>query len=183
MVPMTSTEPATEPDATATPAPPAADGPRPPRRSPWPRRALIAVLLIGATAGLVWGSSRAETGLPKSDPDPAIVAQFPPPGAEALRQTSVGVQLADGYDGRLTVNGVAIPEADMEGVIPADSPEAGSYEGNELRPNNRNRVFFQPGPGKAVEELREGRNTITVRYFKEGRPETGRSVTWVINVT
>ena len=150
MVPMTITDPAVPDDVEATGTAPASPAPR---RSPWLRRLVIAALIVAATTGLWWGSKRAETGLPASDPDPAIVAQFPPPGAQALRQTEIGAQLKDGYDGRLSVNGVAVPEAEMEGVIVPGSPEAAGYDGKDLRPNNRDRVFFSPGPGKAVDEL------------------------------
>lgn len=164
--------------ATAAPPSPAIES----ARSRWTRRAVIVVLLALATAGLVWGSSRAETGLPKAEGNPAIVALFPTSDAQALRQTEVGADLKPGYDGRLIINGVEIPEAEMEGVLVPGSPEAVGYTGKQLRPNNRNHVFFKPGPGKSVESLRQGRNAITVRYFKDGRPSTARTQTWYITV-
>lgn len=170
---------ATPPAPPVDPAAPVAES----ARTVWVRRGIIAVLLIGATAGLIWGGSQAETGLPKPEGDAAVVALFPPPNSQVLSQTEVGAQLKDGYDGRLSINGVAVPEAELEGVLVPGSPEAVGYTGKELRPNNRNRVFFKPGPGKSVESLRQGRNIITIRYFKDGRPSTSRTATWAINVT
>ncbi len=183
---MTTIGPTTEPPAAADEATAGNPAPTVTREAPgrvWGRRAAILVVLLGATALLVWGSKRAVTDLPTTTSNPAIVAQFPLPGGQAPSQTAIGAELAEGYDGRLTINGVAIPEKDMEGVLVPGSPEAASYTGKELRPNNRNHVEFRPGPGKAVEELRQGRNTITLRYFKQGRPETSRTTTWYVDVT
>ncbi len=60
-----------------------------------------------------------ETGGGQDDLDPAvIISLFPTSDAQALRQTEVGADLAQGYDGRLTINGVEIPEEQMDGPRP-----------------------------------------------------------------
>ncbi|QXC63112.1 hypothetical protein KSP35_10200 [Aquihabitans sp. G128] len=158
---------------TDEPAPPAEASAGPPHRSGL-RRAVfpvVAVALVGLAVGiLVWGSKRAEVVQPTSTGNLVVVAQFPLDGGSALRQTEVGADLRQGFDGRLTINGIAIPEKEMEGVLVPGSPEAVGYTGNQLRPNNRNHVFFAPGPGKVIEKLPQGKITVTVSYFKDLQP-------------
>lgn len=149
----------------------------------WVRRSIIAVALVGCAVLLVWVNSRADVGTPERDRDPAIVAQFPAPGSRALRQTTVGAELKAGYDGRLTINGVAIPEAEMEGARDPAAVDPVDLAQNGLRPNNRNRVFFTPGPGKSIETFDTGSVIIQVQYFRERRAtSTGRTVSWTIAV-
>ena len=119
--------------------------------------------------------------------DEAIVAYDPQPGGQVARQAPVGVELQQGYDGRLTINGVAIPEEQMVGAIaPGSEAEANlSPEQRELgpRPNNKNLVKFQPGPGKAVTEYDTGTVEISVRFWRvsEG-PDDSRTVSYAIRV-
>ena len=81
-----------------------------------------------------------------------------------------------------TIDGVAVPEEQMEGARdPADVDPEDLAE-NGLRPNNRNRVYFQPGPGKVIEEFDSGLVTIELSYFKERQPDTARTVRWQIRV-
>ena len=65
---------------------------------------------------------------------------MPGAGDEVVRQAELGVDLAPGYEGALAVNGVEIPTEELRLV-----PE-------------QNQVFFTPGEGKAVEQLRAGPN-------------------------
>ena len=165
-----------------TPSPPM--GPSARSRWLWRLGALAVVAVAGAV--LVWAGSRAEVTLPTSTGDPVVRQLSPGDGAKALRQTQIGADLQQGFDGRLTINGVEIPEEQMEGVIDPTSPEAANLppaQQDLLRPNNRNRVFFLPGPGKVVEKLPQGEVTITVTYFRDQQPSVGRgSLTWTIDV-
>jgi hypothetical protein len=172
---------------TTTPAPPApVSPPLPPLETAgrrWLRRLVILALLAVAVAALAYGAANDDTGPPGVDPDPAIVAQFPAPDARALRQTQVGAELKPGYDGRLVVNGVEIPEDQLEGAIDPSSVSPEELRRYGIRPNNRHRVIFQPGDGKVIEELPQGEVVIVLRYFRERRSEdSGRSVTWTITV-
>ena len=82
------------------------------------------------------------------------------------------------------MNGISIPEEQMEGARDPASVDPDDLAENGLRPNNRNRVFFTPGPGKVIEEFDNGIVTITVRYFPEGLEDSSaRSVTWQIRVS
>jgi hypothetical protein len=140
------------------------------------------VALVLAAGIFAYSCSKGETS-PESTAHPAIVAQFPAPGGRALRQTDVGAELALGYDGRLTVNGIDIPEEDMEGAVDPDSLTEAELRQYGVRPTSRNRVFFRPGPGKVIEEFEPGEVTIVLRYFKDSRADTTtRVVTWTVHV-
>ena len=175
------TETFTDEPADAVPeAPPTEPSTQPPARR-WGRRLAILALLAVAVGILAWGTRSTVSGDGGSK-DQIVVSQFPVPDALALRQTEVGADLLEGYDGRIVVNGTAIPEEQMEGVVDPTSPEA-AREGASaaLRPNNRRHVFFAPGPGKVIEKLPQGKVVITVTYFRDGRPDVGRgAITWTI---
>ena len=65
-----------------------------------------------------------------------------------IRQAELGIDLAPGYEGTLEVNGVEIPDEELR-LVPA-----------------QNEVFFTPGEGKAVEELRAGPNCATAVVWR-----------------
>ncbi|HEX2576765.1 MAG TPA: hypothetical protein VHK88_10485 [Aquihabitans sp.] len=167
--------------AAPTPPPPA-----PSARSRWLWRLGAAAVLALAVGILVWGGSRAEVTQPTGTGDLVVDKISPGDGAKALRQTEVGADLKAGFDGRLTINGTAIPEEQMQGVVDPSSPEAARLppeQQEKLRPNNRNRVYFLPGPGKVIEKLPQGEVVITVTYFRDGAPTLDRgSLTWTIDV-
>jgi hypothetical protein len=157
--------------------------PKPPPSS-WARRGAIAAVLLVAFAIVAVGTRSTVSG--DSNGKAQIVQlRTPTAGAVVLRQSEVGADLLEGYDGRLVINGTAIPEEQMDGVVdPATSPEATVPGGGPtaLRPNNRRHVFFTPGPGKVFRKLPPGKVEITVNYFRDGQPSVGRgSETWVID--
>ena len=148
----------------------------------WLRRTLITLALIGCAGLLYWGGHRSDAGKTPKDADPAIVRQYPPPGGTALSQATVGVELRSGYDGRLVINGIAIPEAQMEGARDPATVDPKDLKENGLRPNNRNHVAFTPGPGKVIEKLPEGTIYVSVQYFPERRNhDAGRTIDWTFN--
>ncbi|HYI60582.1 MAG TPA: hypothetical protein VEW93_02125 [Acidimicrobiales bacterium] len=149
------------------------------------RRLVIAALLLVAVGCLVVaGRSGGDTDR-RTDAQPAIASFTPAPGGRVIRQSTVGVILEQGYDGRLTINGTAIPEAQMEGaVVPGtDAYERLTEDQRRLgpRPNNRERVLFRPGPGQAITELDTGEVQITVRYWRVADGEqTARTFSYSI---
>ncbi len=165
-------------DATAS----AALGP-PPDRFKWVRRGIEAALLVAVTLFCVYAFGRSPD---QADVhplhDPAVVQQIPAPGANVPRQVQVGVILQPGYDGRLSINGVAIPEDQMDGAIPTTSPEYDPKLG--VRPNNRERVLYTPGPGKVIDRYGSREVTITATFWRiiDG-PSAERAVTWTIYVS
>jgi hypothetical protein len=115
-------------------------------------RLLIAAMVTLAGVALFAGVRATDTG----GEDPVTVAGRPDvvevlvPGAgdEVIRQAELGIDLAPGYDGTLVVNGVEIPAEEQRRV-----PE-------------QNQVFFTPGEGKVVEQLRAGPNCATAIVWK-----------------
>ncbi len=175
----------TEPPA----APPEASEPTAPPTAPstgwptWARRTVIGVALVAAFGILAWGAGFTVTGGGDENLDRAIVSLSPNDGAQVLRQSSVGAELRPGYDGRLTINGIEIPEDQMDGAIDPNSVSAAELAKYGIRPNSKNRVFFTPGPGKVIEEYDTGVLTIQLDYFEdELRESTERTVTWSIRV-
>ncbi len=175
-------------DAPATETPPTTPATEPvsiDKIPAWARRTIIGVLLVGAMAAfVVWGIGSADPGT--SNLGDAIVTLSPGEGAQVPIQTAVGADLKPGYDGRLTItNGgqtVTIPEEQMEGARDPATVDPDDLAQNGLRPNNRNSVYFKPGPGKVIEEFTQGEVVITLRYFPERREGEAESVTWTIRV-
>ena len=89
-----------------------------------------------------------------SPQDAAIEQLLPAPESKILQQEQVGIDLAAGYEGRLAVNGVPLPDDEVQAV-----PQL-------------NQIFFQPGPGKAFEQWPAGRNCTVATFW---RSETGPS--------
>lgn len=149
----------------------------------WARRLLIVAVVVAAAGSLYIANSIAITGSDAAPDHRIVVNQFPLPNAAEPRQTEVRAELISGYEGNLTVNGVPIPEDQLEGSIDPDSVSPEELRRYGIRPNNRNRVSFKPGPGKAVESLPQGEVTVTVSWSKDRQPgvETG-SFTWTFTV-
>lgn len=165
------------------PSTPGSSAPAPPDRWRWARRLVQLVLLLGAAAFAVYAFGRApdhaETG-PLHDA--AVLQQVPAPGANVLRQTQVGAKLKPGYTGLIIVNGTQIPEDQMDGAVPTTSKEYDPRFG--VRPNNKELVFFTPGPGKVISRFGSREVTITVRFWPIADGEgAAQSVTWTIYVS
>jgi len=152
------------------------------------RRLVIVLLLAGATAFLVFSYHDApDTGGGTGCSNVAVAAWDPCPGSHILRQSQVGVSLQPGYDGRISINGIAIPEDQMIGAI---LPGTEAYnqltpEERQLgpRPNNKALVEFEPGEGKAISKF-VGQLDIAIRFWKiTDGPETGQTITYTIFVT
>ena len=118
---------------------------------------------------------------PAAATDPAVVRQTPAPGTHALRQSQVGAELLSGYDGALTINGVNIPEDQLDGVVMPGDPNYDPAMG--IRPNTRDQVFFTPGPGKAINRYPTGEVQVSVRFWNiaDGK-STARTISWAFFV-
>lgn len=173
-------------DVSDAPTDPAADPAtivNPPRQPLFSvrRLGLLAVLVV-AVGVLAVTFSRGEDAGPQGVGcnDMAVVACTPRPGSHVLRQAEVGVELRPGYDGRITIGNVAIPEEQMQQALDPSSPEFQRLPAEQRtlgpRPNNRNVVKFQPGPGKAVERFTTGEVRITIEFWREseGRDSSRR---------
>lgn len=135
-------------------------------------RIVVAAALVVAAAALVAGvraTSTDDEGSVLVNGRPDVVEHLVPrDGAEVLRQTEVGIDLAPGYEGRLVLDGTTIPDEELR-VIP-----------------EQNQVFFAPGPGRSFEALPEGRTCVTAIVWKSadgpGTP-ADLSFQWCFNVT
>jgi hypothetical protein len=148
------------------------------------RRLVIVTILLVVSGLLVWGfRGTGEAG--GNDRDDAIVLLIPNRNDRVLRQAEVGAELKQGYDGRISIDGVEIPEEQMEGALtPEARAELSPTElGKGVRPNNKNSVRFKPGPGKAVSRLETGAIDLQLRYWPvEDGPDNAKIFTWTIYV-
>jgi hypothetical protein len=152
----------------------------------WRRLGIVAALAVAVACLVVAGRSGGDAD-GGTGTDTAIESYIPRPGGRVLRQSQIGVTLAEGYDGRITIDGVAIPEEQMVGAIDPSSPDYAALpeEQRDLgpRPNNKNVVQFQPGPGKAITEYDTGSLQVTIRYWRiADGPETATSTTYTVSV-
>lgn len=157
-------------NATVTPSDPNAF--RRPRRELSDRWAsvIMALLIIGALAGIVVSVMIARTGddrtsevLPES-----VDRLIPTSGSEILAQATVGIDVKEGYAAYLIVDGKEIRSA-ADGLV--------SQTGTGL-------VQFTPAEGRPVTKLPSGRNCVTAMVWKVAEsPKTAKPVNWCFHVT
>jgi len=151
-------------DPTPRPAPP---------RLPvsWRYRAFVTVALAIAVAVLIVGVRATRTGTDNPtvlNGRPDLVEHvFPPDGSSVLRQVEIGIDLAPGYEGRITVNGIEIPEDELR-IVP-----------------EQNQVFFMPGPDRVIETLPPGETCVSAVAWESraGRGHADATFRWCFDVT
>ncbi|MBW3615699.1 MAG: hypothetical protein KY439_10390 [Actinobacteria bacterium] len=91
-----------------------------------------------------------------------LVRVFPEPETVAVRQGSVGAELSFGYEGRLRIDRVDIPDDQLDRI------------------SGINRLSFTPGADKEIPDLAEGRHCATVIFWAAatGPDSAGRPYTW-----
>lgn len=137
---------------------------QPAPRRPRPHRLRVAVMtLIAAAAvgGLVFVAAESDTG-PPNPVRPAEVEYVTPEGGNLdLRQVTIAADLAPGYTGYLELDGVEVPEDDLQRVAAL------------------NQIILKPGPDSDYAELRPGSHCATVVYRRIAQPdERARSYRW-----
>lgn len=127
------------------------------------RRVLLGVAALMGAAAILLALLLADT----EDNDvtvsgnAAVDELIPPRNAEVLSQETVGIDMATGYDVRLTVNGADIPPGQIRHLP------------------NLNRFTFRPDQGKAIESLRAEQNCIQVTYWRqEIGPAEADTISW-----
>lgn len=130
----------------------------------------MTVLLLGALAGIYFVGKNAVTGADSASlalPD-SVDRLLPASGDEVLVQSQVGLDLADGYNAYLTINGTEIRSA-ADGLI--------TNLGTGM-------VLYQPGPGKPVESLNSGQNCVIAMVWDVLETEsTAKPVSWCFDAT
>lgn len=129
------------------------------------RRLVLSVLLALGVGGLIYAFSEGKSEVPKVTV-PGVERVSPTAGTFALRQDRIVADLQTGFDGVLQLDGVEIPDDQLQRTI-----ELGI-------------VSFQPGPEKEFETLAPGRHRARVVFWpvSEGRGEASRTFEWVFNV-
>lgn len=134
------------------------------------RKLIITLVIVGALVGLFYTGRAAVTGPDSTSgslPD-SVERLIPASGSEVLRQSQVGLDVADGYDAYLVVNGVEIRTAE-DGLI--------KDLGTGL-------ILFQPGPETPVESLNQGTNSVIAYVFDQTEgPTVAQPVSWRFEAT
>lgn len=132
------------------------------------------VLVVGVLAGLgllVGAAFLADTdggGDPVAVRGDAVETLTPAEDAEVLQQQPIEIDLATGWTGELSINGVAIPEDQL------------------LRNEGLATIGYQPGEGKIVSALRPGPNCVDATIWRIAEGPDGPSeqlVTWCFQAT
>ena len=133
-------------------------------------RVIMVLLVLGALYGLVLTVKNAATGNENtSESKPEYVERLiPRSGAEVLRQSGVGIDVANGYDGYLIINGTEVRTA-QDGLT--------KDLGTGL-------IQYTPGPGRPVEELNAEKNCVLAMVWKRSEGEkTAQPVSWCFNAS
>jgi len=147
------------------------------------RRVVIVLAVAFGIFLLTLAAKRDDTTIEQDTGDARVVARFPVPAAQAPSQTQVGVTLLEGFDGVLAINGTPIPEEQLDGARDPATLTADQLEKYGVRTNNRNRLFFTPGPDKVFESIPTGEVTVTVNYHRDRQPGVDAGThTWTFTV-
>jgi hypothetical protein len=133
------------------------------------RRIAITLIVLACIAGF----AVAVAHTPRGDKEftingsPNVVQLLvPTDGSNVLSQAQIEIDLTAPYDAHLTINGVAVPDGQLQ-----KHPEL-------------SQVVFTPGAGKVFEKLPSGRNCVQADVFRvDGTNEAVPPVRWCFNVT
>jgi len=187
--PAEGTAPATRDAATVVieqPGAEPADEMQPRRRRINRELLLISLALSIGIVLIALGVLRSVTGDEVTKLPDAIEEIAPTPDAEqVLQQTDVLVDLADGYEGELSVDGVALPTIRLDEVAPIDAKPGEQIDlppGAIFEPGNGT-LRFKPTDGGPIESFDPGLHNVVVTYWRtvEGR-DTARSYGWTFVV-
>ena len=154
-------------------------------------RIKLETLLVSAGIALgvlliILGFNSATTGRDALGYPDAIVSVSPAPNdKQVMSATEISVDLEDGYQASLILDGIAIPTTNLEDIAgtlakpgqQVEIPPTAIYDqGNSL-------IRFQPTDGAVVEKYSTGVHDVTVRYWKiiEGE-STAKSYSWSFEV-
>ena len=132
------------------------------------RRLVIGLLLLAALGAFYLAGRNGNTDPPPVATLGAVEALIPANGSPSVvRQAEVGIDLADGWTGELTIDGVFIPD-------------------DQIRRNDPlNQLFFTPGEGQEIERLDAGRVLVVASVWRPIDGETredARQVSWTFSV-
>ncbi len=147
------------------------------------RKTLLASLPLALGLALVIGgfvAAQSSDNAPGID-NPAIEQLYPDDGSLVLRQSEVGVDLADGYTGELAIDGRTLP---TERVEPIAVPVASVPPILVTRYDpGVNTLLYLPQGGAPIEEFEPGEHTVRLTYWPEveGR-QAAKVYSWTFRV-
>ena len=151
------------------------------------RKLLLASLAIAVGVVLIFVAlAQAVTGDEATQLPPAIESITPAPDAvQVLQQTQVVVDLAEGHEGELTVDGVPLTTVRLDELAAVDVEPGEQVDvppGAVFEPGNAT-LTFTPGEGAPIEDFDPGAHTVSVVYWRtvDGR-ETARTYSWTFEV-
>jgi len=112
-----------------------------------PYRAVVSVLLAAAAAGIVTAVTMSVDEDTVAITDNRVVLVRPEPDSNALRQERIFARVAETYTGVLEVDGVEIPEDQLD------------------RREGLSSIGYTPGPGTETGALDPGRRCATVIFW------------------
>ena len=117
---------------------------------------------LGLAAFLLVLGFQSKTEEPVTVRRAGLVRVFPEPDTVAVRQGAVGAELSFGYDGRLTIDRIDIPDDQLDRI------------------SGINRISFTPGAEKEISDLAEGRHCASITFWttEAGPDSAGRPYTW-----
>lgn len=146
----------------------------------------LIIVSIGIGVGLMligFGVSKGSTGRQTQGIPAEIENMSPGPGDQVLRQSQIYVDFIEGYNAVLTIDDVELEttrldELTANGTTPqpgaqVDMPPTAIYDpGNYI-------ISFLPQQGAPIENLTQGKHTVSVRFWKvtEG-PTKSRIFKW-----
>ena len=139
------------------------------------RRTLIAIMVVAAFGIGIYVVTEAKTGANNTSASKPVSVDrlIPESGAEVLRQSAVGVDLALGYDAYLIVNGIEIKNI-------ANSPTDDGLQ-RTLTPDGYT-IIYTPGPDRRVPALATDANTVTAMIWRqEDGPTNAQPTYWTFN--
>ncbi len=132
-----------------------------------PGRVAVIVIALVVVANLAFflgrESDTSETGPGGLPPLPSEIESVSPERGELTGLVdSIEVDLNDNYTGDIAIDGITIPEDQLE------------------RTEQLGLVQFRPGPGKEITRLRTGENTVVVTFWPriQDRPANPPTFSW-----
>jgi hypothetical protein len=123
---------------------------------------VVGIVAIAVLNLAIFGFSQSDTSPEGRTLPNTIDALTPAPGELVRLQDTIGADLRDDLTGVLLLDGVEIPEDQLERIVPLGI------------------VTFRPGPDQDLEKLEAGEHTLTVLYWEQGkeRPKQPGSYSW-----
>jgi hypothetical protein len=130
-----------------------------------PRRLVISLILALSLTGMGWALNQTRTTPRFVYKDSAIHLIVPSEGDLDLRQARIGVEIDAAWTGVLQIDGVEIPEDQVQRVV------------------GLNQIYYTPGPGKETGALAPGRHCATAFVWRINQTrDQGHPFSWCFNV-